>query len=145
MKDGKLAAGEEEAAAARDVSESSPSSTSDLVKGKEAEAVAEPATAARQSEGEQQKQQQKEDGQGNYGATAHNGEGPGSGSGSSGGEDLPSQAEGRRSELSKKFTTLMDNLQSNIFIAGQRLNDLTGYSAIEALKREIQEQGNYYQ
>lgn len=34
----------------------------------------------------------------------------------------------------------MDHLQSNIFIAGQRLNDLTGYSGIEALKREIEEQ-----
>ena len=35
----------------------------------------------------------------------------------------------------------MDHLQSNIFIAGQRLNDLTGYSGIEALKREIEQQG----
>jgi sensitive to high expression protein 9 len=35
----------------------------------------------------------------------------------------------------------MDHLQSNIFIAGQRLNDLTGYSGIEALKREIEKQG----
>jgi len=34
----------------------------------------------------------------------------------------------------------MDNLQSNIFIAGQRLNDLTGYSGIEALKKEIEDQ-----
>ncbi|MCJ1463489.1 sensitivity to high expression protein she9 [Pseudocyphellaria aurata] len=34
----------------------------------------------------------------------------------------------------------MDHLQSNIFIAGQRLNDLTGYSGIEALKKEIEEQ-----
>jgi sensitive to high expression protein 9 len=31
----------------------------------------------------------------------------------------------------------MDNLQGNIFIASQRLNDLTGYSGIEALKLEI--------
>ena len=36
----------------------------------------------------------------------------------------------------------MDNLQSNIFIAGKRLNDLTGYSGIEAMKKEIEEQGN---
>lgn len=35
----------------------------------------------------------------------------------------------------------MDNVQSNIFFAGQRLNDLTGYSGIEALKRDIEEQG----
>ncbi|KAL1981122.1 hypothetical protein VTN96DRAFT_3056 [Rasamsonia emersonii] len=53
-------------------------------------------------------------------------------------EELPSQEEGRRSQLSKQFTNLMDNLQSNIFIVGQRLNDLTGYSAIEKLKKEIE-------
>ena len=35
----------------------------------------------------------------------------------------------------------MDHLQSNIFIAGQRLNDLTGYSGIEALKKDIEIQG----
>lgn len=57
---------------------------------------------------------------------------------------LPSNMESRRSQLSKQFTSLMDNLQSNVFVAGQRLNDLTGYSAIEALKREIQEQGAIY-
>lgn len=55
--------------------------------------------------------------------------------------DLPSQREGRRSHIAKRFSHLMDHLQSNIFIAGQRLNDLTGYSGIEALKKEIQEQG----
>ncbi|KKY15613.1 putative mitochondrion biogenesis protein [Phaeomoniella chlamydospora] len=32
----------------------------------------------------------------------------------------------------------MDNLQSNIFVASQHINDLTGYSGIEALKREIE-------
>ncbi|KAJ5370582.1 Sensitive to high expression protein [Penicillium cataractarum] len=51
---------------------------------------------------------------------------------------LPSYLENRRSQLSKQFTTMMDNLQSNVFVAGQRLNDLTGYSAIEALKKDIQ-------
>ncbi|OAX77529.1 hypothetical protein ACJ72_08172 [Emergomyces africanus] len=50
---------------------------------------------------------------------------------------LPSQIEKRRSDLSKQFTRLMDNMQSNIFIAGQRLNDLTGYSGIEKLKQDI--------
>ncbi|MCJ1472448.1 sensitivity to high expression protein she9 [Lambiella insularis] len=54
--------------------------------------------------------------------------------------DLPSQEEGRRSHVAKRFSHLMDNVQSNIFIAGQRLNDLTGYSGIEALKKEIEEQ-----
>jgi len=31
----------------------------------------------------------------------------------------------------------MDHLQGNIFIASQRINDLTGYSGIEALKARI--------
>lgn len=53
-------------------------------------------------------------------------------------EDLPSQREGRRSQIAKRFSSVMDHLQSNIFIAGQRLNDLTGYSGIEALKRDIE-------
>ena len=57
-------------------------------------------------------------------------------------DDLPSQEEGRRSKASKRFDHLMDNLQSNIFIAGQRLNDLTGYSGIEALKKDIELQGS---
>lgn len=57
--------------------------------------------------------------------------------------DLPSQEEGRRSQTSKRFTHIMDHLQSNIFIAGQRLNDLTGYSGIEALKKDIEQQGQF--
>ncbi|KAL1999834.1 hypothetical protein VTN02DRAFT_3908 [Thermoascus thermophilus] len=111
-----------------------PSSTSpDLVKGEtEAEAKAEAESLKSVSQAESEPQQK--DAQDGAGAQ-HGGSGP------SGGDDyLPSHAEGRRSELSKKFTNLMDNLQSNIFIAGQRLNDLTGYSSIEALKREIQDQ-----
>ena len=59
-------------------------------------------------------------------------------------KELPSQEEGRRSHVSRRFTHLMDHLQSNIFIAGQRLNDLTGYSGIEALKKDIEEQGWNY-
>lgn len=55
--------------------------------------------------------------------------------------DLPSQEEGRRSHISERFTHVMDHIQSNIFIAGQRLNDLTGYSGIEALKKDIEQQG----
>ncbi|KAJ5342329.1 hypothetical protein N7541_011453 [Penicillium brevicompactum] len=51
---------------------------------------------------------------------------------------LPSYLESRRSKWSKQFDTAMDNLQSNVFVAGQRLNDLTGYSSIEALKNDIQ-------
>ncbi|KAL5356025.1 sensitive to high expression protein 9-like protein, mitochondrial [Aspergillus floccosus] len=55
-------------------------------------------------------------------------------------DSLPSYLDNRRSQFSKQFTTMMDNLQSNIFVAGQRLNDLTGYSEIEALKKEIHTQ-----
>jgi hypothetical protein len=54
---------------------------------------------------------------------------------------LPSHEEGRRSHISKRFSHVMDNVQTNIFIAGQRLNDLTGYSGIEALKKEIDNLG----
>lgn len=54
---------------------------------------------------------------------------------------LPSYLESRRSQMSKQFSTMMDNLQSNVFVAGQRLNDLTGYSGIEALKKDIHIQG----
>ena len=56
-------------------------------------------------------------------------------------DDLPSRREGRRSLLSKRFSHLMDNFQANVFIAGQRLNDLTGYSGIEALKQDIELHG----
>lgn len=56
-------------------------------------------------------------------------------------DDLPSQKESRRSHVAKRFSHVMDHLQSNIFIAGQRLNDLTGYSGIEALKKDIETQG----
>ena len=56
-------------------------------------------------------------------------------------DDLPSRKEGRRSDVAKRFSHLMDHLQSNIFIAGQRLNDLTGYSGIETLKKDIESQG----
>ncbi|KAG0646274.1 Sensitive to high expression [Hyphodiscus hymeniophilus] len=52
-------------------------------------------------------------------------------------EELPSAEEGRRSQVGKRFSHLMDNLQGNIFIASQRINDLTGYSGIEALKTRI--------
>jgi sensitive to high expression protein 9, mitochondrial len=55
-------------------------------------------------------------------------------------ESLPSRAQSRRTEISKRFSHLMDNFQSNIFVASQRLNDLTGYSGIEALKKEIEAQ-----
>jgi len=58
-------------------------------------------------------------------------------------QNLPSHEEERRSRVSKHLSHVMDNLQSNIFIAGKRLNDLTGYSGIEAMKKEIEEQGTH--
>ena len=56
-------------------------------------------------------------------------------------KDLPSATESRRSQLNKRFSHSMEILQSNIFFAVQRLNDLTGYTGIEALKKEIAEEG----
>ncbi|KAH8681176.1 Mdm33 family-domain-containing protein [Xylariales sp. PMI_506] len=50
---------------------------------------------------------------------------------------LPSQAESRRSALSARFNEFMDRAQSSLFVASQRINDLTGYSGIEALKEQI--------
>lgn len=55
--------------------------------------------------------------------------------------ELPSQEERRRSSISRRLSIVMDHVQSNIFIAGQRLNDLTGYSGIEVLKKDIEQQG----
>ncbi|PQE28798.1 hypothetical protein CJF32_00003997 [Rutstroemia sp. NJR-2017a WRK4] len=52
-------------------------------------------------------------------------------------EDLPSSYDSRRHEMTKRFSHLMDHLQGNIFLASQRINDLTGYSGIEALKDRI--------
>ncbi|KAG9234623.1 mitochondrion biogenesis protein-like protein [Amylocarpus encephaloides] len=51
--------------------------------------------------------------------------------------ELPSAKESRRSAATKRLSHLMDNLQGNIFIASQRINDLTGYSGIEELKEKI--------
>ncbi|KAI9886128.1 MAG: Transcription initiation factor IIA small chain (TFIIA 13.5 kDa subunit) [Watsoniomyces obsoletus] len=60
-------------------------------------------------------------------------------------DTLPSDAERQRSHVSKRVSALMDQLQSNIFVASQRLNDLTGYSGIEALKRSIEAQEAFVQ
>ena len=54
--------------------------------------------------------------------------------------ELPSHTESRRTDFSKRVSHLMDSLQANIFTASQRLNDLTGYSGIEALKKSIENQ-----
>lgn len=50
------------------------------------------------------------------------------------GPELPSQTDSRRSAASQKFSHFMDNLQSRVLVASQTLSDLTGYSAIEAIK-----------
>ncbi|KAM3086240.1 sensitivity to high expression protein she9 [Clarireedia jacksonii] len=52
-------------------------------------------------------------------------------------EELPSASDSRRHAMTKRFSHLMDHLQGNIFLASQRINDLTGYSGIEALKERI--------
>ncbi|KAK3319171.1 Mdm33 family-domain-containing protein [Apodospora peruviana] len=52
------------------------------------------------------------------------------------GPELPSRSEDRRHPLSARFSTFMDNLQSRVLDATQTINDLTGYSAIEAIKAQ---------
>ncbi|KAL1843187.1 hypothetical protein VTJ49DRAFT_2738 [Mycothermus thermophilus] len=47
---------------------------------------------------------------------------------------LPSFTETHRHPLSARFSILMDNWQARVLVATQKLNDLTGYSAIEAIK-----------
>ncbi|KAI5842960.1 Mdm33 family-domain-containing protein [Morchella snyderi] len=53
-------------------------------------------------------------------------------------KNLPSQQDLRRSEMAKKLTKAMEDLQIAVFTAGQKLNVLTGYSEIEALKKSIE-------
>ena len=53
---------------------------------------------------------------------------------------LPSEKPSHTSPLRQRFASFMDNSQSYLFTASQRLNDLTGYSGIEALKTEISTQ-----
>jgi len=53
---------------------------------------------------------------------------------------LPSQLAARYSHLRERFSYFMDNFQTHIFTASKRLNDLTGYSSIEQLKKDIEAQ-----
>ncbi|KAG0134260.1 Mdm33 family-domain-containing protein [Tuber indicum] len=53
--------------------------------------------------------------------------------------DLPSQMEDRRLNMHRKFSAAMDDLQAAMSRAGQKLNEITGYSDIEALKRSIEQ------
>ncbi|KAK3390737.1 Mdm33 family-domain-containing protein [Podospora didyma] len=50
--------------------------------------------------------------------------------------ELPSHAEDHRSHISARFSTFMDNLQTRVLDASQKINDLTGYSAIEGIKAQ---------
>ncbi|CAM1511729.1 Fc.00g092420.m01.CDS01 [Cosmosporella sp. VM-42] len=50
--------------------------------------------------------------------------------------ELPSTTDSRRSDITAKFSHWMDNLQSRVLVASQTLNDVTGYSSIEAIKRQ---------
>ena len=58
-------------------------------------------------------------------------------------EHLPSHQERQRSNLEKRFTALMDELLPKIAVVTQKVNTYTGtdYSGVEALRREIKEQG----
>ncbi|KAL6872776.1 Mdm33 family domain-containing protein [Trichoderma novae-zelandiae] len=50
--------------------------------------------------------------------------------------ELPSISEERRSALNKRFSTIMDNVQTKVLNASQKLNEITGYTGIEAIKVE---------
>ncbi|OAA48451.1 mitochondrial inner membrane protein [Metarhizium rileyi] len=50
--------------------------------------------------------------------------------------ELPSVTDSRRSDLNQKFSHAMDNLQARVLTASQTLNDITGYSSIEGIKKE---------
>ncbi|RCI10642.1 hypothetical protein L249_4442 [Ophiocordyceps polyrhachis-furcata BCC 54312] len=52
--------------------------------------------------------------------------------------ELPSAKDHRRSTLNRKLSNVMDDLQSRVLTASHTLNDITGYSAIEAIKMDNQ-------
>jgi hypothetical protein len=58
-------------------------------------------------------------------------------------EDLPSHREAQRWTTSKRIHALMDDLMQRLSVASQRINKYTGtdYTGIEALRREIKDQG----
>ncbi|ANB12898.1 She9p [Sugiyamaella lignohabitans] len=55
-------------------------------------------------------------------------------------KNLPSEEDAKRSDLAKWVGSKMDSLQATMFAAGRTLNDVTGYSSIEALKQSIEDQ-----
>jgi sensitive to high expression protein 9 len=58
-------------------------------------------------------------------------------------EYLPSHRERQRWDLSKRFSEVMDELLPKLAVVTQKVNTYTGtdYSGVEALRREIKEQG----
>jgi sensitive to high expression protein 9 len=58
-------------------------------------------------------------------------------------EQLPSHQEKQRWDLSKRFSEAMDELLPKLALVTQKVNTYTGtdYSGVEALRREIKEQG----
>lgn len=52
-------------------------------------------------------------------------------------EDLPSQRELHRRKWSRKLEFYLDSLQETIFTATRALNDVTGYSSIQRLRKSI--------
>lgn len=56
---------------------------------------------------------------------------------------LPSEKDSRRSDWSRWASEKLDQFQATLFTAGRTLNDITGYSSIERLKKAIDEQENY--
>ena len=60
-------------------------------------------------------------------------------------EQLPSHRDRQRWDLSKRFSEIMDDLLPKLAVVTQKVNTYTGtdYSGVEALRREIKEQGTY--
>jgi len=58
-------------------------------------------------------------------------------------EDLPSHRDGQRWSLSKRLSDFMDDLLPKLAIVTHKVNTYTGtdYSGIEALRKEIKDQG----
>ena len=61
-------------------------------------------------------------------------------------EHLPSHRERQRWDFSKRLSELMDELLPKLAVVTQKVNTYTGtdYSGVEALRREIMEQGNWH-
>jgi sensitive to high expression protein 9 len=60
-------------------------------------------------------------------------------------EHLPSHRERQRWDLSRRFSEAMDDLLPKLATVTQKVNSYTGtdYSGVEALRREIKEQGSH--